>query len=186
MSPSSKPSGGKTSSTGNWKVGRPRKNISWPKFVEIPPNASLKETKRIQNRNHQRKWRFKQTHLKPPDKIEEFYTNESQRVWNQQTSTQQCPSTKRTTTTHVSSSWNHSHAWSADDGKPHKKSKKLGAEWSCVVKENQKLLDLFDKLHGQGYDEVIKNKEELWDQVSDFVLSLLQYAKLLMRRKGTN
>ena len=64
--------------------------------------------------------------------------------------------------------------------------KKLRAEWSCVVKENQKLLELFDWLHGQGYDEVIKNKEELLDQISDFVLLLLQYAKLLMRRKETN
>ena len=36
------------------------------------------------------------------------------------------------------------------------------------MKENQKLLELFDRLHGQGYDEVIKNKEELLDQVSDF------------------
>ena len=26
--------------------------------------------------------------------------------------------------------------------------KKLRAEWSCVVKENQKLLELFDRLHG--------------------------------------
>ena len=64
--------------------------------------------------------------------------------------------------------------------------KKLRAEWSCVVKGNQKLLELFDRLHGQGYDEVIKNKEELLDQVSDFVLLLLQYAKLLTRRKETN
>ena len=64
--------------------------------------------------------------------------------------------------------------------------KKLRAEWSCVVKGNQKLLELFERLHWQGYDEVIKNKEELLDQVSDFVLLLLQYAKLLTRRKETN
>ena len=62
----------------------------------------------------------------------------------------------------------------------------LTAEWSCVVKENQKLLELFDRLHGQGYSEVIKNKEELLDQVSDFVLLLLQYAKFLTRGKETN
>ena len=49
-----------------------------------------------------------------------------------------------------------------------------------------KLLELFERLHGKGYDEVIKNKEELLDQVLDFVLLLLQYAKLLMRRKDTN
>ena len=94
------------------------------------------------------------------------------------------------------------HTRYADDNKPIKKShkpmgvpkkeeeaemeKKLRAEWSCVVKENQKLLELFDKLHGKGYDEVIKNKEELLDQVSDFVLLLLQYAKSLTRRKETN
>ena len=94
------------------------------------------------------------------------------------------------------------HTRYADDDKPVKKShkpkestkkedeaemeKKLRAEWPCVVKENQKLLELFDRLHGQGYDEVIKNKEELLDQVSDFVLLILQYAKLLTRRKETN
>ena len=94
------------------------------------------------------------------------------------------------------------HTRYADDDKPIKKShkpmgvpkkeeeaemeKKLRAEWSCVVKENQKLLELFDKLHGKDYDEVIKNKEELLDQVSDFVLLLLQYAKSLTRRKETN
>ena len=96
----------------------------------------------------------------------------------------------------------HTHTRYADDDKPIEKShkptevpkiedeaemeKKQRAEWSCVVKENQKLLELFDKLHGQGYDEVSKNKEELLDQVSNFVLLLLQYAKLLMRRKETN
>ena len=41
-----------------------------------------------------------------------------------------------------------------------------------------KLLELFERLHGKGYDEVIKNKEELLDQVLDFVLLLLQYAKV--------
>ena len=96
----------------------------------------------------------------------------------------------------------HTHTRYADDDEPIKEShkpkrvpkkedeaemeKKLRAEWSCVVKGNQKLLELFDRLHGHGYDEVIKNKEELLDQVLDFVLLLLQYAKLLTRRKETN
>ena len=42
-----------------------------PKLIEIPVGASAEEVRKIQNRNYQKKWRFKQTHLKAPSEIEE-------------------------------------------------------------------------------------------------------------------
>ena len=55
----------------NRPVGRPREHLREPKLIEIPEGASPDEIKKIQNRNYQKKWRFKQTHLKSENEIEE-------------------------------------------------------------------------------------------------------------------
>ena len=52
------------------KVGRQRATISQPKLVEIPPGGSAEEIKKIQNRNYQKNWQFKKTHLMSWDEIE--------------------------------------------------------------------------------------------------------------------
>ena len=34
--------------------------------------------------------------------------------------------------------------------------KKLETEWSQFLKQNQELLELFDRLHRQGYDDIVR------------------------------
>ena len=60
--------------------------------------------------------------------------------------------------------------------------KKLEDEQSWFLKQNEELLKLLNRLHRQEYDEVVQD-EELLDWISDFILVLLEYAKLLERRR---
>ena len=53
------------------RVSRPRENLKELKLMEIPIGASSEEVRKIQNCNYQKKWRFKQMHLKPANEIEE-------------------------------------------------------------------------------------------------------------------
>ena len=41
------------------------------RLIDIPPGATPDEIQKIQNQNYQKKWRFKQTHMKLANKIEE-------------------------------------------------------------------------------------------------------------------
>ena len=52
-------------------VGRPRENLDQPKLIDIPQGATPDEIRKIQNRNYQKRWRFKQTHMKSANEIEE-------------------------------------------------------------------------------------------------------------------
>ena len=61
---------------------------------------------------------------------------------------------------------------------------KLKQKRKYLLKQNEELLKLLDRLHQQEYNEVGHQEEEILDRISYFTLVLFDYVKTLKKRKG--